>query len=1235
MYGLRPHRGSYYSSLIVFALLFLSLCSDVVIAENNETGYYMVSAAEVIFSNRYYGVVVGIFESSVSCSCEVILKGPRFYMSMQMQLTPMHPMSSYRFKLPELESGDYSLTVNGLRGINFTTTKTLTWQIFKNFVKIQTPKTKYWAGELLQFRVIFHNELMKIAIPEYKAKIWIEDAKGYRVRLYNEFPTIKGVFESELHIGRYPNIGAWHICVKNGVHTNEQCAQIQVEQFDPTFSETNSTLFKENRPRSLRPIKRRSRSRRSVSLENSYPVEVQKAKIRSHIPKRIKKNENLIELNFGAPTQTTETMKFQLDQKLSYAIAVVMFNGMVLGAGTSYPDKNNTFTIDLRVTTLMWPFVHVTLYGMESGSTSLYVATQTIKLKRGKHDHVNIMAPTVVKPGEVISLRVNAVGKSYMGLSAIDSGIFGLTNDNDFNEHYFDIIMGALLTFPHQVQLSENPKASNLGLFALTNAKNIFEVKPKNVNETSSFIPKSAFTKPADPAASRKKKGMRMRSATFQHIDSNITKTKPTTRKLNPSITLRRSPIDAYCCSLPPTNNDFNDVMLFESVEDTQPGWRNFTVHVPAKITEWKLNAFLMQPYTGLTLFQSKQPFISIEATKDLYLQYNLPRHIKVGELLVLPVHCFNQRPRKMNVVIKVKQNPEIFQQLDIKRRTFPASDYVEQNLQLARKSSNTLNLYIRALKAGTLRLSITAVSDALNDTVVHPIEIIQSGQLVTHHEDIYRKMGYRRMRTEFEIKLAHTPSANDVKCYLSANLIAANIQGLERIDRTDNGEQVISKLMGVYLLWDFVQDHNWMRKKWLRHLEDELNDGFQSMQRMRARDAGFSFDEKPEDNCTSVWLTGYALQMLQLLQKTPVTFDPRLIIQCENYLLNHRVNRQEFVEKCHTPERRKLSNLELSLDVLKGLQLSNRMIRIQESHSWVSKQLAKHANYQLEAKRGFNLQTWQKPNETTNGNWSEIRCNIEIAANILISEVTRKKDVTTEIYIWLISQLYGENCRVACFECSVARKAIYSYTSSLTSEPEVNLAVTIIGDNGERKNIRFDSSNKYQTQMVNIQPQSQALKFIAYGLGELLVQCSYQYDLKQQDDPDANVTNSYKIVVEQHKLKRISQSYLKICLERDNKNKDFYIGSEILLRLPSGYVLSRNSVDQLVANKLVLQADSKEGHTKLLVRLGQIQFNKLTCLSVLIVLQHKLEDLQPGTISISDTNSQLKPQVRNFNVKF
>lgn len=165
------------------------------------------------------------------CNYFVYLHGPNLNLSMQLNVTPYFPTTTYDFNIPKLDVGTYWLKVETKRGCYVKNSTTLQWRNFNGFVKIQTAKVYYNPGTLLQFRAFFHNENMLPIEADKGSVIWIEDSKGYHVKSYRDLKLKNGIYEGELRLSSHLNYGVWRICARNGYHVNVECAYVHVEKY--------------------------------------------------------------------------------------------------------------------------------------------------------------------------------------------------------------------------------------------------------------------------------------------------------------------------------------------------------------------------------------------------------------------------------------------------------------------------------------------------------------------------------------------------------------------------------------------------------------------------------------------------------------------------------------------------------------------------------------------------------------------------------------------------------------------------------------------------------------------------------------------------------------------------------------------------------------------------------------------------------------------------------------------
>ncbi|EDW02975.1 GH10749 [Drosophila grimshawi] len=997
--------------------------------------YYTLSAASIIYSGRPYGVALATFNCNVKTSFEVSISGPSISVSVQLNTSPMHPYSSHVFTIPQLVNGTYWLRVKSLKGLKADSSTQLMWRYFMSFIKLQTPKTLYRPGQLMQFTVFYHNETMQAVIPHTSAVIWIEDSKGNRVRVYRNFTVIKGIFQSELHLSRQPNLGNWRICSKNGIYSAEECINIRVNHYElPPFE---------------------------VSID--APVEV-------------KSTEKSFEVKIEA--------KYGINRPID-------------------------------------------------GNLTLYIRTLA-------------ESDTAHKP---VLLRRSAT-----------------------------LING----------------------------------------QVSILLPVSNFT---SSIPFRMSLQIRLRVLVQEKFtDKQETRTKVVTLRGNSKESLKNPHINVVMLQPAPAKR----------VNFTKAGWTNWKTRVPDTITNWRLSAFSVNSAVGLTLL-SPEPFIDIKSSKLVFMSIELPYSIKVGEVLKLFLICSNQHDTEIDVEIKLNQDVKRYQLLKNDGTPLPASDFAKQNMKIMSHRTNAVTFNLHALKAGTLNLTFNATSDIEWDILSREVVVLNSPQLSTSQVVFYQKLTMGNPKTKFKLHLPYQPSDDGVKCFVSSHVISSKLHNLNLVKLSDNGEELISKLMSIYNLWNYVNDKKWLSNRYKKFLEDQLSDGFQSLMRLRTRNGGFRYNAaKSESICSSTWLTTFALQLIQLLRNTPINFDHSVERQAEKFLINRIVSAGHFEERCETPGRRNIETLELNIEVLKVLQYSKRILPLQGPQKWTNDQMNAEKDYHLLAKRGLDAIEWKRPENHSKVSWMEQRRNLETAGRILSRNMGRVHvEQQREIFNWLTVQLFEVEKNVECYECSVAKQAFYEYLQNdVTNISRLTVSMWGKKNKQNKTQISINDKNLWLQQEVLIATQTPIIYIKAEGIGQLLIRCTYQYAPKEVHAPKKR----YQISVQTSTGNLLNITF---CVTRNHFNLGDYVGSNIELHLPSGHILDNKSVQKLLSTQKVHQANEFDEQTKLFVNLVGLKPGESSCMSVLARNYHKLKHLKPAMVYASDMNDMKTSEAFAFKVTF
>ncbi|XP_017835041.2 pregnancy zone protein-like [Drosophila busckii] len=924
-------------------------------------------------------------------------------------------------------------------------------------------------------------------------------------------------------------------------------------------------------------------------------------------PKPRTKTANHMTLNFGEVLKEPTFVTFEFDVKMKYAVCVIMFNGRILAGKKLVPENDgHNFKISIDVTTKTWPFVHVFVFGMETGSSELILSAKTINVKRKHHTHTEIKAPAVVRPGEDVTLEVRSPAKSYMGLMGINSRVMQIGDGavNDFSKEFIDKMKELIRGHLPGKLAKGNLTAHKLGIVTLTNALTVVDGEnspPAKI--TPRHMPQSYVRRPL---------------------------------KWNPL--LSRMP------------SKFNDVWIFKSIPDTKAGWHKIIARVPDAIANWRFTAFTVDPDVGLTILHD-QPFVDILSTKPLFMNAKLPKTLKLGEILAIPLTCFNHYTQDLNVTVRLRNDASKFELLDSERKPLPESEYTTQHFILLQNATNLVTMYLRGLQLGVIHLNFTATAGVHQDAMSDSLRIVETGHILNQQELVFQTLGTKNKDTSWEaqIQLKHQHSGNGVECLIANNMVIAKIFTERPYSELDNTENLISKLISYYNIWSFMRERSIEYKQWLPHMEEQLNNGYQLLLHLRNSDGGFAYYAQPGAgagaSCSSTWLTAFALQAFQLLQKTLVLVDEKFILDCEKFLLNRLRNSSHYVELCETPGRRPLEVLELTMEVQKILQLSSRLLNLQMTQRWINDQMRSVHDNHLKVKRGLESIEWSPPKSDELNNWEEQRRQIETAGRLLNIQMRRKSLLQLQansIYKWLIKYLFGEVNDANCYECAIAEQAIFAYLRtkiSLLTKLNVELWTDSMP---KRTKLSFTNANRFQPVHLPFQTKNQTIKLMAKGRGDLLVRCTFDYEVNDQMEHSDDTSHKhepqlYSVTVNQtgsEDLKNTHQVTLEVCVERKDVDRKNYIGTELEIQLPTGYELKHGAVKTLLGNPKVRQAAAGVDNTNLFVELLTLAPEDSICLAVSAVRVHTVENLQSGKASAFDINILREPDTFGYTIK-
>ncbi|GAB6021255.1 CD109 molecule [Chamberlinius hualienensis] len=117
-----------------------------------------------------------------------------------------------KFEIGEWGPGKYNVSISGTGGLQFSNTTEIEYQHKSYSVFIQTDKAVYQPNQIVHFRAIVVNPLLRPTVSG-AIEVFITDGQGNRVKQWRRVFTSKGVFSGDLQLSDQPVLGNWNITV--------------------------------------------------------------------------------------------------------------------------------------------------------------------------------------------------------------------------------------------------------------------------------------------------------------------------------------------------------------------------------------------------------------------------------------------------------------------------------------------------------------------------------------------------------------------------------------------------------------------------------------------------------------------------------------------------------------------------------------------------------------------------------------------------------------------------------------------------------------------------------------------------------------------------------------------------------------------------------------------------------------------------------------------------------------
>ncbi|XP_026836728.1 alpha-2-macroglobulin [Drosophila erecta] len=176
-----------------------------------DEGLYSVVAPGTIIPNRDFKVTVAVYRIKEPVTIKLAISGNSYNDSLTVDLPTDRELKEVAFKVPDLSSGDYALTAEGVSGLKFQNSISLYFRDDAPVVVLLIDKDEYIPGDKISYRVLLLNEQLR---PDTYAKdmvICLLDPKGNKVDKATKSKVADGIYSGQFQLSKRAALGQWEL----------------------------------------------------------------------------------------------------------------------------------------------------------------------------------------------------------------------------------------------------------------------------------------------------------------------------------------------------------------------------------------------------------------------------------------------------------------------------------------------------------------------------------------------------------------------------------------------------------------------------------------------------------------------------------------------------------------------------------------------------------------------------------------------------------------------------------------------------------------------------------------------------------------------------------------------------------------------------------------------------------------------------------------------------------------
>ncbi|XP_005182170.2 thioester-containing protein 1 allele R1 [Musca domestica] len=881
-------------------------------------------------------------------------------------------------------------------------------------------------------------------------------------------------------------------------------------------------------------------------------------------------------------------------KNIPYIVYTVTGHGNIIRTELiKLPANQKSYTIQLMSSIEMIPYAHIYVHYVYGGNYRY--EEMVLDFPREFENQITLSAPKEAKPGQNVTISIKAQPNSYVGLLAVDLGVYLLDSSYDLDGRQILNELGSDLTYSPIKSLLYPGIIS--GLLTLTNAHYPFSMVIEHHN------PVSWGKFPGD------------------------------------------------------LRSKFPETWIFENLdiknENTQ-----LTLEIPDTITTWRITAFSIHNNTGLGIVKEATNIVTFKPFfLDIILPYAVKKGEMIT--LPVTVFNYHNTSLSAEVTLYKNGDEEDFEfssgnkQQETKNIELPADGIGVVEFTIKPQSLGNLKLNISATASGDL------FSDAVLQHLRVEPEGTGNYQNQVMILKVSGKDNEFSSSLSIKVPSNIVTNSEFITLSMGGDSLGPTLENLNNLvmKPTGCGEQNMVNFAPNILVLQYLKTIGkyGQEKMLVKQAKSFVEIGYQQELSFRHASGGFSvFGENQDKGVASTWLTAYVVRFL-IKAASFVSVEEKVIRSGLDYLAGNQQPAGDFAYTGYLfypaqqnrfgftafvlmtfMENKKYSKKYKNI-IEKGLQFLNG--NVDKDHDVYALSImaaafgmAKHENSTkvldkllAKALTKDKLRWWSANDK--NG-----EKDVEITAYALLAllEISSGDDHSA-IFEWLMQERNSKGGFQSTHDTVVGLQAIvkYSQINSASNNQQINLRYAALDDKGrEMKTDEFtiNGENNLILQTHKLPRSTRSINFKATGNGQSMLQLSSLYYITEETGlkhfdikPKAHRVNVLELNVE------ICFTYLtpssKMATKKNDDDNGPHFSNMVIMKLnlPSGYRTGAELSTSLLENELIQRTEPKNSQTTLIIYFDNLQAGDENCITVPADKTHDVIDRKPAAIEMYD----------------